>query len=57
MRKTNEEENKREKADANILNFKKVLSNKIDAHVVGAYSLNRELSLNDQDNFAKAKKP
>jgi len=38
-----EEENKREKIDENseIINIKKVLSNKIHANVVGAYSMRR----------------
>ena len=47
LKKTDKEENEREKVDVNAFNVKKVLSNKIAAHVVGAFSLNRELSLHD----------
>eukprot|EP00352_Strombidinopsis_acuminata_P003468 CAMPEP_0176403954 /NCGR_PEP_ID=MMETSP0126-20121128/50490_1 /TAXON_ID=141414 ORGANISM="Strombidinopsis acuminatum, Strain SPMC142" /NCGR_SAMPLE_ID=MMETSP0126 /ASSEMBLY_ACC=CAM_ASM_000229 /LENGTH=71 /DNA_ID=CAMNT_0017782479 /DNA_START=103 /DNA_END=318 /DNA_ORIENTATION=+ len=39
-----EEENKKEKiSNTEIINIKKVLSNKINANVVGAYSLNKQL--------------
>jgi hypothetical protein len=50
LKKTDEEENKREK-DINAFNVKKILSNKIEAYVVGAFSLSRQLSLNDRDTF------
>jgi len=32
-----------------LINFKKVMSNKIDANVIGAYSLNKKLALTDSD--------
>ncbi len=53
LKKTDEEENKREK-DINAFNVKKILSNKIEAYVVGAFSLSRQLSLNDRDTFGRA---
>jgi hypothetical protein len=53
LKKTDEEENKREKVDSDENNVKKVMSNKIEAHVIGAHSLNRELSLNEIDRHAK----
>ena len=49
LKKTDEEENRRERVDINEFNVRKVLSNKIEAHVVGGFSLNRELSLNEFD--------
>ena len=51
LKKCDEEENKREKLDqsSELINFKKVMSNKIDASVVGAYSLNRKLALCEAD--------
>ena len=56
LKKTDEEENKREK-DLNAFNVRKVLSNKIEAYVVGAFSLSRQLSLNDRDTYGRAAKP
>jgi uncharacterized membrane protein len=56
LKKTDEEENKREK-DINAFNVIKVLSNKIEAYVIGAFSLNRNLSLHNQDTFGRAAKP
>jgi len=56
LKKTDEEENKREK-DLNAFNVRKVLSNKIEAYVVGAFSLNRYLALNDRDTYGRAAKP
>ena len=56
LKKTDEEENKREK-DINAFNVKKILSNKIEAYVVCAFSLSRQLSLNDRDTFGRALKP
>jgi hypothetical protein len=56
LKKTDEEENKREK-DINAFNVKKILSNKIEAYVVGAFSLSRQLSLNDRDTFGRVSKP
>jgi hypothetical protein len=56
LKKTDEEENKKEK-DLNAFNVRKVLSNKIEAHVVGAFSLNRQLSLNDDDTYGRSTKP
>jgi hypothetical protein len=53
LKKTDEEENKREK-DINAFNVKKILSNKIEAYVVGAFSLSRQLSLNDRDTYGRA---
>ena len=55
LKKTDEEENKREK-DINAFNVKKILSNKIEAYVVSAFSLSRQLSLNDRDTFGRASK-
>ena len=56
LKKTDEEENKREK-DLNAFNVRKVLSNKIEAYVIGAYSLNRHLSLSDLDTYGRSAKP
>ena len=54
LKKTDEEENRKERLDqsSELINFKKVMSNKIDANVIGAYSLNRRLALNEAD-YAK----
>ena len=50
LKKCDEEENKREKVEASdLINFKKVMSNKIEACVVGAFSLNRRLALPEVD--------
>ena len=51
LKKCDEEENKRENLDqmSDLINFKKVMSNKINASVVGAYSMNRKLALCEAD--------
>ena len=49
LKKTDEEDNKREKVQESDCYFKKVMSNKIEASVVGAYSLNRRLALQEVD--------
>jgi hypothetical protein len=32
-----------------VINFKKIMQNKISANVIGAYSLSRKLSLHESD--------
>ena len=50
LKKCDEEDNKQERQDhTGLINFKKVMSNKIDANVIGAYSLNKKLALRDED--------
>jgi len=50
LKRAGEEENKKEKLESmDLINIKKVMSNKIEAHVIGAYSLNRHLSLSRTD--------
>ena len=50
LKKCNEEENRKEKLDEkDLINIKKVLVNKLEAHVVGAYSLNQNLQYNHSD--------
>ena len=49
LKKCDEEENKKEKEERDFINFRKVMSNKIEACVVGAFSLNRRLALPEVD--------
>ena len=46
LKKCDEEDNKKERhEESGLINFKKVMSNKIDANVIGAYSLNKKLAM------------
>ena len=49
LKKCDVEDNKIEKLDVDIINFKKMMQNKIDANAIGAYSLSRKLSLSEKD--------
>ena len=50
LKKCDEEDNKMEKQESSgLINFKKVMSNKIEANVIGAYSLNKKLSMMEVD--------
>lgn len=50
LKKCDEEDNKQEKQEqSGLINFKKVMSNKIEAKVIGAHSLNKKLAMRDQD--------
>ena len=50
LKKCDEEDNKQERQESSgLINFKKVMSNKIEANVIGAYSLNKKLALMVED--------
>ena len=50
LKKCDEEDNKAERQESSgLINFKKVMSNKIEANVIGAHSLNKKLSLKQID--------
>ena len=50
LKKCDEQDNEKEKQqNSGLINFKKVMSNKIDANVIGAFSLNKKLALREQD--------
>ena len=50
LKKCDEEDNKMERQESSgLINFKKVMSNKIEANVIGAYSLNKKLSMMHED--------
>ena len=50
LKKCDEEDNKQERQESSgLINFKKVMTNKIEANVIGAYSLNKKLSLSALD--------
>ena len=50
LKKCDEEDNKQERQESSgLINFKKVMSNKIEASVIGAYSLNKKLALTVED--------
>lgn len=51
LKKCDEQDNEKEKQqNSGLINFKKVMSNKIDANVIGAFSLNKKLALREQDH-------
>ena len=50
LKKCDEQDNKKERQESSgLIYFKKAMSNKIDANVIGAFSLNRKLALRDAD--------
>ena len=49
LKKCDVEDNKQEKQSVDIINFKKIMQNKMEAHAIGAYSLSKKLSLSEVD--------
>lgn len=50
LKKCDEDDNRKERhEETDLINFKKVMSNKIEANVIGAYSLNKKLAMTESD--------
>ena len=49
LKKTNAAENDRDKLEANKFNLKKYVSNKINANVVGCFSMSKHLNSDNLD--------